>query len=276
MDSQLARFLKQFARGEGRLIVLTGAGISAESGIPTFRGPEGYWTVGSREYQPQEMGTQAMFRKMPWEVWRWYLYRWTVCDRAEPNAGHRALVELENILADRFLIITQNVDGLHLKAGHSPARTYQIHGNINYRRCAEPCTSAIHPLPAVRSDWSRESVISEAEKERLRCPDCGGMTRPHVLWFDETYNETHFKFESSLAAATQTDLLLVVGTSGATNLPSQVAWQVHARGGVLVDVNPEANPFSHLALQNERGFFVQQPAGRALPEIVAIMEQALS
>ena len=95
----------------------TGAGISAESGIPTFRGPEGYWTVGSKEYHPQEMATNRLFRQQPWDVWQWYLYRTSVCARAKPNRGHAILVELEQRLQDRFLLITQNVDNLHILAG---------------------------------------------------------------------------------------------------------------------------------------------------------------
>ena len=107
----------------GPLVVVTGAGVSAESGIPTFRGKEGYWTVGSRVYQPQELATQAAFRRMPEEIWRWYLYRLGVCRAAAPNPGHVALVELERALGDRFLLVTQNVDGLHPRAGSSPGRT---------------------------------------------------------------------------------------------------------------------------------------------------------
>ena len=276
MNPRIVRFLKQFAAGRGQLTVLTGAGISAESGIPTFRGPEGYWTVGSREYQPQEMGTYRMFRRMPWEVWRWYLYRWEVCRQAQPNAGHQAIAHLEQVLGDRFLLITQNVDGLHLRAGNSLDRTYQIHGNIDYRRCATPCSPAIYPMPTALQGKTRESPITELEKELLKCPGCEGLTRPHVLWFDETYDETHFKFESSLAAAQRTDLLLVVGTSGATNLPSQVAWQVHQQGGAIIDVNIEANPFTNLALKTDNGYFVQQPSGEALPALVEIIQNKLT
>ena len=105
----------------GRVVFLTGAGVSAESGIPTFRGQEGYWTVGSREYHPQEMATQASFTKMPRECWRWYLYRRGVCNAAQPNAGHEALVRAERALKDRFRLITQNVDGLHRRAGNIQA-----------------------------------------------------------------------------------------------------------------------------------------------------------
>ncbi|MCA9686135.1 MAG: RNA polymerase subunit sigma, partial [Myxococcales bacterium] len=95
-----------------KVVVLTGAGISAESGIPTFRGPEGYWTVGAREYHPQELATLQAFNRMPREVWHWYLYRRGICRAAEPNPAHFALVELERALGDRFTLITQNVDGL--------------------------------------------------------------------------------------------------------------------------------------------------------------------
>jgi len=87
--------------------MLTGAGVSAESGIPTFRGKEGYWTIGAREYHPQELATHDAFERMPWEVWAWYLYRRTVCNAAEPNDGHRALVSLGAALPDRFALVTQ-------------------------------------------------------------------------------------------------------------------------------------------------------------------------
>ncbi|NOS74904.1 MAG: RNA polymerase subunit sigma, partial [Methyloglobulus sp.] len=117
----------------GELItVLTGAGVSAESGIPTFRGEEGYWTVGSRNYQPSEIATQAMFQRNPKEVWKWFLYRRGICEDALPNPGHLAIVKMEKLLGSRFRLVTQNVDGLHLRAGSNIDRTYQVHGNLNY------------------------------------------------------------------------------------------------------------------------------------------------
>lgn len=273
MDPKLTSFLTEFAQGKGRLTVLTGAGISAESGIPTFRGPEGYWTVGAKEYQPQEMATYRMFEKNPWEVWRWYLYRMGICVQAAPNPGHAAIVAMEQLFSDRFILITQNVDGLHLRAGSSPERTYQIHGNIFFRRCDRPCTDEIFPMPPEIGGKQRHELMTESEKERLLCPVCGGLTRPHVLWFDESYDETHFRFESSLAAAAKTDLLLVVGTSGATNLPNQVARQVHHRGGVIVDINIENNPFADLALQNGRGYFIKGLSGTVLPALEDIFQR---
>ncbi len=139
----------EIVQSKGRITVLTGAGISAESGIPTFRGPEGYWTIGSAEYHPQEMATLAMYKQQPLEVWKWYCYRRSICLNASPNTGHAALVELENRIGDRFTLITQNVDGLHLAAGNSRQRTYQIHGNINFMRCSYECTGTIYPIPEI-------------------------------------------------------------------------------------------------------------------------------
>jgi NAD-dependent protein deacetylases, SIR2 family len=162
----------------GRLTVMSGAGISAESGIPTFRGTEGYWTVGSRVYHPQEMATRAMFDRSPREVWRWYLYRMGVCRQAAPNAGHRAVVDLERLLGERFTLITQNVDGLHLRAGSSPGRALQIHGNVFFMRCAGECSTAVFPLPADVPAKEPDEPLTDAEAARLVCPRCGGLARP--------------------------------------------------------------------------------------------------
>src|SRR6185503_4423173 len=116
MDDVIAACRAALARS-GAVVALTGAGVSAESGIPTFRGKEGYWTIGAREYHPQELATHAAFEEMPWSVWAWYLYRRGVCMRAQPNAAHAALVRLATRLPDRFALVTQNVDGLHRRAG---------------------------------------------------------------------------------------------------------------------------------------------------------------
>jgi len=270
MDPELVHMLQQALVERKRLTVLTGAGISAESGIPTFRGPEGYWTVGSKEYHPQEMATWDMFSRAPLEVWKWYLYRMGVCGRAKPNQGHLALVEMEKLFGDRFTLITQNVDNLHLRAGNSLERTYQIHGNIFFMRCADECSDSLYPMPASVTAKTREQSLSDNEITLLKCPACGQATRPHVLWFDETYNEVHFKFESSLQAAAQTDVLLVVGTAGATNLPNQVAALAKRGGAILVDINIEANPFSRLALADNSGFFLRESSSGALNKILEV------
>lgn len=264
------------AAAGGPVLWLTGAGISAESGIPTFRGPQGYWTVGSRNYHPQELATRAAFGRMPEDVWSWYLYRRSVCHAAEPNAGHQALAALEAEVGDRFLLITQNVDGLHLRAGNSRERTYQVHGNLDFMRCAHDCTVEAVPLPAgISMRWEQGRALADEERRLLRCARCGGPARPHVLWFDEVYDEPHFRFESSLQAALRTPLLVVVGTTGATNLPLQVGALVARRRASMLVINPEPNPFSEMAEQSGAGVYLQGSAGRWVPPVAARLTSRL-
>jgi NAD-dependent deacetylase len=265
MEQRLARILGEVRATEGKVVVLTGAGISAESGIPTFRGAEGYWVVGSRNYMPQEMATREMFDRRPDEVWRWYLYRFGVCRGASPNAGHLALVELERALGERFTLVTQNIDGLHRRAGSR--RVFTIHGDAAWVRCADECGLGRIDQPdmGVRD---ATTPFTDEDRARLTCPRCGAWLRPHVLWFDEYYDEENYSMDSALRAAAAADLLLVVGTSGATNLPMQIgriAWQ---REAALVDVNPEENPFAELATRSPRGFFARGSACERLPEMV--------
>lgn len=263
------RLLDRAAEEDGPVVWLTGAGISAESGIPTFRGKEGYWTVGSRNFHPMELATFEAFSQMPDEVWAWYLYRRGVCRGAEPNAAHRALVEHENALGDRFLLITQNVDGLHTRAGSSEARTYTIHGNVDRMRCADDCSPGSVPIPdGVDVRWDKGRALGDAERGLLVCPRCGGRSRPHVLWFDEYYDEALFHFESSIRAATRAALLIVIGTSGSTNLPMQVGGIVAQRGAPMIVINRDESPFSRFAERSERGWFAHGTAGEHLPPMV--------
>ena len=253
-----------------RVTVLTGAGISAESGIPTFRGPEGFWTVGSRVYMPQEMATLNMFDQQPLSVWQWYLYRLGVCLHAEPNAGHFALAEMEQLLGERFVLITQNIDNLHIRAGNTLERTYQIHGNINYTRCSKYCSAGLRLLANELKRPRPDHLLSDDEIRLLHCPDCGAWLRPHVLWFDEYYDEEFFYYDSSMTRANNTDLLIIVGTSGATTLPNQVALTVFSRGKTIIDINVEENPFSELALGSPDGMFIQATAAEILPRLVQL------
>ena len=264
MEEQLARILGDVRRRSGRVLVLTGAGISAESGIPTFRGSDGYWVVGSRNYMPQEMATREMFEQAPEEVWRWYLYRFGICGDARPNAGHEAITSLERALGDRFTLVTQNIDGLHRRAGTQ--RVYCIHGDAAWVRCAAECGLGVVDLPPLVPRGSEP--LTSREREALTCRRCGGWLRPHVLWFDEYYDEEHYRMDSALRAAALADLLLVVGTSGATNLPMQIGQLAYRRGAALVDVNPEPNPFAELAERSADGFFARGSACARLPAIV--------
>lgn len=266
--SEKLRHLLESSR-QGNVCVLTGAGISAESGIPTFRGKDGYWVVGSRNYMPEEMATARMFWRQPEEVWRWYLHRFGLCRRFEPNPAHRALVVLERHLGDRFHLITQNIDGLHYRAGSTTERTYCIHGDSAWMRCAAQCGVGLLELP----DLGHRDVmtpLSDIERARLACPKCGGWLRPHVLWFDECYDEPLYRADSAMLAAASADLLLVIGTSGATNLPSQIGQLCYRLGTPMIDVNLEPNPFSALAERAKRGCAARGTAALLVPKIVDV------
>ncbi|MEZ0230083.1 MAG: NAD-dependent deacetylase [Planctomycetota bacterium] len=164
-----------------------------ESGIPTFRGPGGYWTVGSVNYRSEDLATRAAFERMPEDIWAWYIHRRSVCRAAAPNAAHRSLVALEELLHDRFVLVTQNVDGLHLLAGNTLTRTLEIHGNTDYIRCSRACVwkmpDAVMLFPeGLPATWEKGRPLGEEEKALLKCPRCGKWARPHVLWFDEVYD----------------------------------------------------------------------------------------
>lgn len=269
----LEKRLAEVANTNQQVTVLTGAGISAESGIPTFRGPEGYWTVGSAVYQPQEMATLEMFRRDPEAVWAWYLYRLGICQKAAPNGGHRALVRMEKLLGDRFALVTQNVDNLHHRAGSTPERMHEIHGNIFQVRCAAGCMPELSPLPEGVSPKAPGDTLTMDETQRLQCRKCGAWLRPHVLWFDECYDEAYFHYQTVLALAQHTDLLIIVGTSGATNLPAQVVMAAVRQGATLIDVNIERDPFSQFAENSQGGDFIQMSSGQALPHILTLMKK---
>lgn len=272
MDRSLEDHVDGYASGHRRVVVLTGAGISAESGIPTFRGEEGYWQVGSRNYQPEEMATFRAFCEMPDEVWAWYLYRRSVCRAAKPNAAHEALVRLERYLGGRFQLITQNVDGLHLRAGQSPERTWQIHGDIEFMRCAEECDAALHPMPAAIGDWfGKTDTLDDRLRGLLVCPTCGGRSRPHVLWFDETYDEPRYRFESSMNAMVGADALIVIGTSGATTLPSLLV-RTSVQGEILLlVVDPGDNAFTDAAGSAPHGLHARGTAVEVVPRVAAAL-----
>lgn len=261
-------------KGDGVILTLTGAGVSAESGVPTFRGEEGYWRIGSRNYFPEELATRDAFLRMPDEIWGWYLYRRSVCRAASPNAGHLALAELERGLVergegDRFLLVTQNVDGLHQRAGNSRARTYQIHGNLDYMRPLADQDTSIFPLPKELGDvWPKGRAIGPEERALLVCPHDASAARPHVLWFDESYDEERYRFRSTLEAVERASLVLVVGTSGATNLPSMIVHRTTEREVPLIVINRDPSPFSSMAQRVPNGCFVQGPAGEVLPPLV--------
>ncbi|MEN7548800.1 Sir2 family NAD-dependent protein deacetylase [Rapidithrix thailandica] len=268
LSKELTYLLEKFLQGDRQLMVLTGAGVSAESGIPTYRGVEGYWTKGSRNYKPEEIGTLRFFQKKPEEVWKFALYRRTICKRAQPNLGHTSIAKLENIFRDRFTLITQNVDGLHLKAGNSDHRTYQIHGDIDHIRCSLNCTRTLYEFPQEIGEKKQGEGLTGAEWELLRCPECDAICRPNVLWFDEFYNERYYRSESALKIAGKTGLLLIVGTMGTTNLPNQIFDTVRFKQGIVVDINLEDNLFSEEIRDSRTGFLLRGKSSELLPQLV--------
>lgn len=247
---------------------LVGAGISAESGIPTFRGKDGFWVSGSKNYKAEEIGTFNMFCKDPKEVWKWYLYRKSITDQAIPNTSHIKLKEIEDLLQDRFALISQNVDSLHKKARSSEKRTYLIHGDFDYVRCSDECGTELYPFPSEIKLKNRDkNFISDQEWELLRCPKCKDDLRPHVLWFDEYYDEEYYKFETVLKISKNTGILFVLGTSGATTLPQKIVSNVLAIGGCVVEVNIEDNFFGYSLSRKKNGFSIREKSSDFLTEL---------
>lgn len=253
---------------------LTGAGISAASGIPTFRGKDGYWVSGSKNYKAQEIGTYKMFQVASMEVWKWFLYRKSITEAAQPNTGHHKIKEIEDLLQDRFVLISQNVDSLHKKAGSSAERTYLIHGDFDFVRCGDECSRELYPFPEGIDLKNRDKdIITEAEWKLVRCPKCGEDLRPNVLWFDEYYNEHYFKSESALRAAKNTGVLFIIGTSGATNLPMELARTVLQYGGYVFDVNIEDNQFTELLKGKKRAVTIREDSSVFLEEVETILKK---
>lgn len=257
---------------EQHVVVLTGAGISTESGIPDFRGNAGYWTEGSIHHVPQELATFATYRRRPALVWGWYLHRLGVCRAAQPNAAHQAIAAWQAAWPGRVHLITQNVDGLHLRAGSPLDQTYSIHGAIEFMRCSAD-TEHRARLVRIPDDWARARLPTDPSEvppeiwQQLRCDRCQAPMRPHVLWFDECYDEELFFFHSSQQAARKAAVLLSIGTTGQTNLPLQLGQVAAHAGAALFDLNLERNVFSDWAEQTG-GAFLCGAAAQVVPRLV--------
>ncbi|MCT4580535.1 MAG: iron dicitrate transport regulator FecR [Flavobacteriales bacterium] len=268
MNSSIVAQLKTCLTNNSQITFLVGAGISAESGIPTFRGADGYWTVGSVNYKAEEIGTYNMFSQSPQEVWKWYLYRKSITHKAQPNASHKALVNIEQLLGQQYALISQNVDSLHRRAGSSEEHTFLIHGDFDFVRCASECTSKLIPFPNEINLENRDKhTMSAHDWEALTCPNCGDKLRPHVLWFDEYYNEVYYKFDTALRTAEKSQLLFILGSSGATTLPQMIAERVLAKGGMVVEVNINESYFSQLLKSQKNGIVINSKSSPFLLEL---------
>ena len=223
--------------------VLTGAGISAESGIPTFRDSNGLW----ERFKPAELANVRAFLRNPVLVQKWYEHRRHVAGRTQPNAGHRALADLEAIIDD-FTLVTQNVDDLHRRAGSR--HVIELHGNITRSYCID-CQQ-----PA-----GEEVMRPLAEGARALCPSCGGLIRPDVVWFGELLPDG--AMEAADAAADRADVFLSVGTSAVVYPAAGIPLRAKAAGAFVVEVNVEPS-----AIADEMDEVVLGRAGEILPALV--------
>lgn len=231
--------LVELLRGARAVTVLTGSGVSAESGVPTFRDAQtGLWA----RYDPMELATPEAFARDPQLVWRWYSWRRGLVRAAAPNPGHYALAELERRVPS-FILVTQNVDGLHGEAGSGSA--LELHGNIRRTKC------------------SREGTIVESpgDGEPPLCPDCGAYLRPDVVWFGEALPEG--MIESALEAARACDLFFSVGTSSLVYPAASIPYAALECGAEVVEINPAETSLTPQATYALRG-----TAGETLPRLL--------
>jgi len=224
-----------------RLAALTGAGVSQESGLRTFRdAQEGLW----KQYKPEDLASPQAFERDPKLVWDWYAWRREAVKGARPNPGHYALVEIEKHIPE-FTLITQNVDGLHRMAGNR--NIYELHGNIQRVRCSHCSEFA--------EDW-------EDDTESVpQCKVCSGLLRPDVVWFGESLPRD--QLAGAVEAAGTCEFFFSIGTSGVVQPAASLAHAVHSRGAVVVEVNAEPTPLTPKA-----DFFLQGRSGEILPELV--------
>jgi NAD-dependent deacetylase len=232
------------------VVAATGAGMSKESGIPTFRdAQEGLWAC----YNPEELATRQGFSRNPARVWGWYNYRRGLIAQGTPHAGHLALATLED-LVPQVVVVTQTIDGLHRQAGSNSI--LELHGNINRFKCFDQDHPVEVDVPLSDTD---------GELEPPNCPHCGSPIRPDVVWFGEMLPPGVFEKAQTLSDGC--DLMLVVGTSGMVQPAANLPLVASASGATVVEVNVEPSQLSHYV-----DIFLQGPAGAILPELVARLE----
>jgi len=223
------------------IAVLTGAGISAESGVPTFREAQ---TGLYAQVNPQELASLEGFRQNPMLVWEWYSWRRSIVTAANPNPGHKALVAMEQ-RTPNFTLITQNVDGLHRRAGSQ--NVLELHGNLMNTRCSQE--------NILITGWQISETIPP------KCPNCGAFLRPDVVWFGE--NLPVLTLQKATQAATSCQVFLSIGTSAIVEPAASLPFLALQHGADVIEVNPEPTPLSKLVAFTLRG-----AAGIILPELV--------
>ncbi len=226
-----------------KLVVLTGAGISEESGVPVFRGKEGLW----EGVRPEELATPAAFLRDPEKVWRWYCWRREIIARARPNRAHELLAKMEK--EHDLWVITQNVDGLHQRAGSR--RVIELHGNIWRLRC-----------PSCGKVWEDPGACRSIPP---RCPRCGSLARPDVVWFGEALPAEALR--RSFELARQADVFVVVGTSGVVQPAADLPFIAKNSGARVIVVNPRRTPHSRIA-----DVFLEEKASTGMEKVYELLQ----
>ncbi len=251
---------------DGLLLVVTGAGISLASGIPTFRGTDRD-AVWKRDVT--ELGTCRYFDEEPAGSWSWYLSRFDKVLGAKPNPGHTALVDLERWAKEQgreFLLVTQNIDGLHRDAGST--ELVEVHGSAQRVRCsAIGCVNGAPRGSLLRSTVDLSAFRANPIDENVpKCPACGELLRQHVLWFDEFYNgHADYQWERVLDAAARAKLVLFVGTSFAVGVTELVTTDARRRHVPIFSIDPGGRPQAGVAL-------IAEPSEVVLPALVATLK----
>ena len=228
-------------RGTSSLVALTGAGVSQESGLRTFRDAQtGLWA----QYKPEDLASPEAFRRDPKLIWDWYAWRREAVKGVRPNAGHYALVDIEACLPE-FTLITQNVDGLHRMAGNR--NVLELHGNIQRVRCAD--------CYIFTETWGDDT------ESVPQCSVCGGLLRPDVVWFGEALPRD--QLEAAVEAARTCEVFFSIGTSGVVQPAASLAHAARNRGAVVVEINAEPTPLTHKA-----NYAFHGKSGELLPELV--------
>ncbi len=231
MSADFPQELVHALRAARLVTVLTGAGISAESGVPTFRDPQsGLWS----RFRPEDLANEAAFRRDPKLVWDWYEWRRRTIAAAGPNAGHMALVRMERKIPD-FTLITQNVDGLHARAGSK--NIVELHGSIMRNKCLE--------------EGVVMSPVDGDEERPPLCASCGAPLRPDVVWFGEALPER--VMTAAVDASSNCELFFSIGTSSVVNPAAQLPELAMHGGAQVIEINPEPTRLSGLANLSLRG-----------------------
>jgi len=228
------------------MCVLTGAGISAESGVETFRGSNGLWS----KLKPEELANFDAFMRNPELVWEWYNYRKTLIHDVKPNPGHYALARMQELVSD-FTLVTQNIDNLHIRAGSK--NVLELHGNIERSYCID-C-----------GKFAADVEVS-SENKVPHCPTCNGIIRPDIVWFGEMLPEG--VFEAAAKAANRCELFLTVGTSAVVYPAASLPLIARKNGAYVVEINMERTEISHNVHETLLG-----KAGEILPQLVKVKEE---